>query len=263
MRAAFVHDAQQRLHIRKPQVHALSCQRMDHVRRITDQRHARRNDRMRMNQGQWNRLDRTFAQRLQRTERFCAICTEPRSQRLGRPGQQRLGQVVGRRPHQRDPVASQRQQGDDALGSGEPLIRHAPVRQFRGEVGDDRLLRIGPVINAYVGLRAHPRLRAVRTDDQLCAHTAAIGEPDLCTVCIGQHRQRSCLNAAHPRGELQCSIERMIQIAILDDPGQRADPRPIGIEPHLSRIPRVIALDHHGVDRRNAGCIERIPDLDP
>ena len=56
----------------------------------------------------------------------------------------------------------------------------------------------------------------------------------------------------------QRRIERLVQIAVLDDPRQRADVGAEGVESQISRL-LAVAIDHHRFDRRDARRIERAP----
>ena len=60
--------------------------------------------------------------------------------------------------------------------------------------------------------------------------------------------------------ELERGVERLVQVAVFDDPGQRAGMGAEGIEHEVAGL-LAVAVDDHGVDRRDARGVERAPYL--
>ena len=131
------------------------------MRGVADQRHARRDHRMRMDQHQREGFHHFRLQRAQLAQlRAGQRCQSLRQLRLSL-AQQGLGQCIRRRPHQRHALPRQWQQRDDALARSEPLIGSAVMRLVALEIGDHRALSVRPVIDADFALPAHPGLAAI------------------------------------------------------------------------------------------------------
>ncbi len=257
---AVTHDGQQVDDVAKPQVHAMAGQRMHGMRRVAHQRHVRRHHRMRLDQRQRQGSHGVGLQRAQRTQYVVGVRAKPDRQLAQRLFHQRGGQGFRRRPHERDAVARQRQQRDDAVRAGEPLVRDAVVRLVAGEVGDDGALVIHAVVDADIALPAHPRFAPVRADQQRALDTAPVFEPHGGAAVAAGELAGAPLHALHIVREPERGIERAVQVLVFDDPCERADPGAEGIEAQVAAI-SAVAVHVHRIDRGNARHVEGVPYL--
>jgi hypothetical protein len=168
-----------------------------------------------------------------------------------------------RRPHQRHLLARQRQQGDDAFLASKPLVGDVMVRLLAGEIGDDGALVIGTVVDADVALAAHPGLAAVGAEQQLGLDgfdVRAVFQLDPGPERAAAQPAGAAGDDVDVLGEAQRGIQCGIQVAVLDDPGQRAGMGAEGVEAQVAAV-LAVALHVHGVDRRHARHVECAPDL--
>ena len=70
---------------------------------------------------------------------------------------------------------------------------------------------------------------------------------------------RATRHQPHVRRKAQRRIQRLIQIAILDDPRQCTNMRTVGIESQRTGTARIVADDLHRIDCRHPRRIQRIP----
>ena len=234
--------------------------RVHHVGGVTDQGHARRHHGVRAHQGQRKRAHQLRLQRRELTQFVVAIRGQARGQRVGRFGHQGIGQRIGRRPDEGNAVARQRQQRDDAFAARKPLVGRAMVRLFAGEVADHPALSVGAVIEADVALAAHPRLGAIRTHHQRAGDGVAAIEVHDGRVVRPFQAAGAALHHIDVRREFQGGVQRLAQVAVLDDPRQGIHMGAVGVETESARL-RAVAVDQHGVDGRDPVGLQGAPHL--
>ncbi len=134
------------------------------------------------------------------------------------------------------------------------------MRMLAGEIGHHRALPVGPVIDADIHLVTHPGLAAIGAHQQGGAQRLATFQLQLRRIGADRQARRAAVDETHVRGETQRRIQRQVQVAVLDDPRQRPDPRAVGIEGQLPGR-GAVAVHHHALDRRHPRRIQRIPHL--
>jgi hypothetical protein len=153
----------ERRHILEAEIEALAGDRMDAVRRIAGQREAVGDE----GAGQ-RQAEREGAARADRPDR-AELVAEAAFQFLledevvGRDQPLGIGRPLG--PDQGGPVAGQRQDREGA-GGQEMLLRHALMRPFVLDRGDDARLAVVPMHGLDAGNVAQLRFRAVAGDQQ-------------------------------------------------------------------------------------------------
>ena len=149
----------------------MSGQRMDAVRRVTDQRQARCDGLRDAHQAQREGGGRGDLRQL--AEFLLAGGGDTVGERLRRERQQFVRVRIGRRPDDGDTVragvallvAGEWQPGEYAVVA-EPLSGDAAMRLLALEVGDDAHLPIRRVDRLEAGRLAHPRVASVGTDNE-------------------------------------------------------------------------------------------------
>ena len=113
-----------------------------------------------------------------------------------------------------------------------------------------------------VRLLAHPRLRAVRTHDQLCTQCYAVGENNLGAVAMLLQRHALCrTQQAHMRCARKTLPQCRLHASVFCDECQFAQARIVRTE--FQSRGRRIAENAHGFNARHALGIHTLPCADP
>ncbi len=131
------------------------------------------------------------------------------------------------------------------------------MRPLGREVGDDARLRVAARLDVDARLAACPRAYAVGADHQPRANRLSFLEANFSMRGVprdGCRARRS--KHVDARVGAQRGDQRRVELAILDDPGERALAELIGVEAHASIV---VAEHFHRLDRRHALGGETLP----
>jgi hypothetical protein len=124
------------------------------------------------------------------------------------------------------------------------------VRPLAGEVGDDRALAVWPRLAIDARFAPQPRAHAVGPHDEARRQRAAVAERENAGVDApryrdGLARREHFHRPRRPRGAYRFD-ERSAQLAVLDDPGERALTQLVGGKADPAAV---VAAHLHGLDR--------------